>query len=89
MTTSNSTNFALNAWTHLAVTRQGQILRFFINGVLEITINAATTYFPDTVNNFNIGGFGNHFGVGNIDEVRIVEGNAVYTANFTPPTSPF
>jgi len=35
-------------------------------------------------------GYGiNRFGVGNIDEVRIIEGSPIYTANFTPPTSPF
>lgn len=86
---NGTTTVQLNQWTHLAVTRQGQILRFFINGILEITINAATTIFPDTTTPFNIGGFGNNFGVGYYDTLRIVRGYAVYTTNFTPPPSEF
>jgi len=82
----------LNAWSHIAITRQGQILRVFINGVKAIEVNSAATLWAESNSGyFGIGaGAGNNrFGVGNIDEVRIIEGNAVYTANFTPPTSPF
>lgn len=81
-----------NVWTHIAVTREGQILRVFINGVKVIEFNSASTLWAESNSGyFGIGaGDGNNrFGVGNIDEVRIIEGNAVYTANFTPPTSPF
>lgn len=31
----------------------------------------------------------NGFGVGYIDEVRIVRDSAVYTSNFTPPTTEY
>lgn len=85
----SSHTVASNVWTHLAVTREGQIMRVFINGVKTIEINAATTIFPNPTSLFNIGGFGNHFGVGYIDAFRITEGSAVYTANFTPPTAEF
>lgn len=83
---------ALNTWTHIAVTREGQILRVFINGVIAISINsAATLWYEQGGGTFRIGaGYGNNrFGVGYIDEVRIVKGSAVYTENFTPPTAPF
>jgi hypothetical protein len=82
----------LNAWSHIAITRQGQILRVFINGVKAIEVNSAATLWAESNSGyFGIGaGFGNNrFGVGYIDEVRIIEGNAVYTTDFTPPTSPF
>ena len=82
----------LNAWSHIAVTRQGQILRVFINGVKAIEVNSAATLWAESNSSyFGIGaGDGNNrFGVGNIDEVRIIEGNAVYTTNFTPPAAEF
>ena len=81
---------ALNTWTHIAVTREGQILRVFINGVIAISIDSASTLWyeqPDGV--FSIGAaYDNKFGVGYIDEFRIRK-EAVYTGNFTPPTAPF
>ena len=82
---------ALNTWTHIAVTREGQILRVFINGVIAISINsAATLWYEQGSGTFNIGaGYGNNrFGVGYIDEFRIRK-EAVYTGNFIPPTAPF
>lgn len=80
-----------NVWTHIAVTREGQILRVFINGVKDIEFNSASTLWAESGSDtFSIGaGSGNNIGVGYIDEVRIIEGNAVYTSNFTPPTSEF
>jgi len=82
---------ALNTWTHIAVTREGQILRVFINGVIAISIDsAATLWYEQGSGTFKIGaGYGNNrFGVGYIDEFRIRK-EAVYTTNFTPPTAPF
>lgn len=89
---TSAIDVALNAWSHIAITRQGQILRVFINGVKAIEVNSAATLWAESSGgDFGIGaGSGNNrFGVGNIDEVRIVEGNAVYTADFTPPTGHF
>ena len=82
----------LNRWTHLAVTRQGQVLRVFIDGVKAIEVNSVSTlWYEHSIGTFRIGGGGddNRFGVGYIDEVRIVGGSAVYTDNFTPPTVEF
>jgi len=83
---------SLNTWSHIAVTREGQVLRVFINGVKSIEVNSAATLWAENDGGyFGIGaGSGNNrFGVGNIDEVRIIEGSPIYTTNFTPPTSPF
>lgn len=88
----SSVAIASNAWTHIAVTRQGQVLRVFINGVKDIEVNSASTLFAEsTTGGFGIGAASgsNRFGVGYIDGFRITEGNAVYTANFTPPASEF
>ena len=82
----------LNVFTHIAITRQGQILRVFIGGVKVIEINSPSTMWTEVDSGvFCIGaGAGNNrFGVGYIDEYRIFEGDAIYTSNFTPPTAPF
>ena len=89
---TSAIDVSLNTWTHLAVTRQGQVLRVFIGGVKAIEVNSAATLWAENIGgNFGIGsGAGsNRFGVGDIDEVRIVEGSAVYTTNFTPPTAEY
>ena len=82
----------LNTWSHIAISRQGQVLRVFITGVKTLEVNSASTLWAESsLYRFGIGvGAGNNrFGVGYIDEFRITENNAVYTDNFTPPTAPF
>ena len=85
-----------NAWTHLAVARYSGTTKTFSNGV---EIGTSTEQNNDNVgeaannmnqfflgcerdNNNNIGGYFE----GNISNMRIVKGSAVYTSNFTPPT---
>ena len=85
-----------NVWTHLAVTRYSGTTKTFSNGV---EIATSTEQNNDNVgeaannmnqfflgcernNTNNIGGFFE----GNISNMRIVKGSAVYTSNFTPPT---
>lgn len=82
----------LNAWTHIAITREGQILRVFVNGAKSIEVDSASTLWAESnLYDFGIGvGAGNNsFGSGYIDEFRIIAGDAIYTSNFTPPPSPF
>jgi len=81
-----------NAWTHYAIVRNGSIFTMYRNGLPVTTatyagsITAATNPLwiatdgsaPGSVNNFN----------GYLHNFRIVNGTAVYTSNFTPPTSP-
>jgi len=78
-----------NAWNHVAVTRSGGTLRMFVNG--------ASVFTPTTVSNslsqtgIGIGGqpaAGGNAYTGYISNLRVVNGTALYTANFTPPTAP-
>ena len=80
-----------NEWTHLAVTKSGNVFRMFINGVQE-----STTTLSHTMQNgsgaVDIGAVGSspantRFG-GYISNFRVVKGTAVYTSNFTPPDEP-
>ena len=74
----------LSGWCHLALTRQGSVLRLFINGTL-VGLNNSYTY-DGTGND----GVRTHIGIYTtlIDELRI-SNIARWTANFTPPAAPY
>jgi hypothetical protein len=80
----------LGVWHHLAVTRDASgTRRFFVDGVLRSTqANIAAP--SDSSGAFTLGRAGDsstEYFPGLIDEVR-VSSAAMYTANFTAPTSP-
>lgn len=76
---------------HLALVREGTTIRMYIDGVASpgsYTIGTNSLYF-DSNHRFRMGSMiasVNRF-TGYIDDVRVVTGSPVYTANFTPPTS--
>jgi hypothetical protein len=87
----------LNTWNHLAVTRSGNVYRGFVNGVQGYTQTLALTPYNTSTRGLSIGGnYTNTWGSGTptsnvsgyISNLRIVKGTPIYTANFTPPTSP-
>ncbi|MDR2366448.1 MAG: LamG domain-containing protein, partial [Zoogloeaceae bacterium] len=79
-------------WTHVALTRQADVWRIWVNGVKEAE---ATFAFDITVSNYRwyVGGtplgYGQYPWTGQMDEVRISLGLARYSQNFTPPDKPF
>ena len=73
----------LNVWTHIALTRQGSMMRLYINGVFlaQMTVSTLTTSaIPFTIGASNLG---NEPTPGYIDSVRVTRG-CRYTENFTP-----
>ena len=84
----------LNAWTHIAVVRNGTALQTYVNGVLDLnsasygsgSISPGTTA-PRIGPTKDASGT-SYTTVGNISNLRIVNGTAVYTSNFTPSTQP-
>lgn len=86
-----STTVTHNVWHHVAFVRDGTTLRLFLDGVSQAT--ATFTGAIDSITDTLDIGYDNSTGIrffnGNIDEVRITKGVARYTANFTPPASPF
>jgi len=77
-------------WTHFALTREGSTFRAFEDGVLLGTQTSSTAvgdprspaiggYASDDSTNYGFNGY--------ISNFRIVNGSAVYTAAFTPPTA--
>ena len=79
----------LNTWTHVAVTRSGSTVRLFVNGS-QVDSGTWSNTHRDSSLSVTIGassGGGYKFS-GNISNVRVVKGTALYTSDFTPPSSP-
>jgi len=78
----------LNTWTHIAVVRSGTTLTFFINGAASGTATVSndlgSTWAARIGSNYTAGF--DYFGY--LSNYRIVKGTALYTANFTPSTTP-
>lgn len=89
---SNVTSHAIpakNAWTHVCWSREGGDNRLFFNGVIEATVTNSNNY-AGTTQITIMGDSQTSEGAptGYMADLRIVKGDAVRTAAFTPPTSP-
>lgn len=81
-------------WQHVAITRKGNVLTIWVDGVSVGSASAANWnitgnpyyigwgYFPSTSTAYYSGG-------AYIDEFRFCIGTAVYDSAFTPPSQPF
>lgn len=78
---------SLNTWNHVAVTRSGTSMRLFVNGTQIGTTQTNSSAYDLGVTSTNIGSQGaNYYFNGNISNLRVLKGTALYTANFIPPT---
>jgi len=84
---SAGTGFALNTWYHLALCRSGSTIRSFRNGT-QIASGTTSATIPTTGGFVYIGSQNSAqwFFNGNMSNIRVVKGTALYTSNFTPPT---
>jgi hypothetical protein len=77
-------------WYHVAVTYDGTTTRLFVNGTSQST-STNTPVRPTTYNLTYVGYItsadASYFN-GYIDDLRVTQGLARYTQNFTPPTAP-
>lgn len=79
--------FAANQWNHLAVVRSGTTTTGYINGVAV----GSNSFTPATTSVISIGrynGAPHYYASGYISNLRVVNGTAVYTSAFTPPSAP-
>jgi len=79
----------LNAWSHLALVRNGANMLFFFNGSLLSTQTAAFNFTNTGAATVNYDKYPDGNSNGYISNLRIVKGQALYTSAFTPPTAPF
>jgi hypothetical protein len=77
-------------WNHIAVVRNSGQIRIYLNGYSDSVLNYSGNL-NDAVNKFTIGNYSSNNGIafqGYMTNFRVCIGLAVYTSNFTPPTSP-
>lgn len=88
-----STNITDTDWHHVALVRNGNLYTVYIDGTADGTTHNVTGYsLANSAYKFVIGQPGEY----NlqtldayIDEFRLVKGTAMWTTDFTPPTSPY
>ena len=79
----------IKQWAHLAMARDGVWFRTFVNGSLVGSFNISNTSMTSPTI-----AVGTYYGSlsyslnGYIADARVINGTALYTTNFTPPTAP-
>lgn len=79
-----------NTWVHVAVVRNGSSINLYINGVSTGVTLTNSSALGQSGEIFCIGSSsldGNPF-TGYVSNIRVINGTALYTSNFTPPTAP-
>lgn len=80
----------LNEWSHVAASYDGDKLRMFINGINVYESSSGLTWNTYTYDTAYIGRRwdtgGNNYFTGYMSDFKLVNGTAIYTANFTAPT---
>jgi len=93
-TVTGTTNVnTAGTWYHIAATRNGNILRLFINGSQEGGDVSFTGTIPNSSARIGISSFGSYVASNpsseEFDEYRMSVGIARWTANFAPPTNAY
>jgi len=84
-------NFSIGQWYHAAIVKESNVLKLYINGRLQQFSDASQGY-SDTYDYENkyvlIGGYYNTSNMfdGMVSNFRYTKGQALYTADFKPPT---
>jgi hypothetical protein len=87
---AGSTDISIGGpWYHIALVRSGSTITLYINGTSEGTYSFAGTLDGGSLG--ILGGYASGLSSfhGNIEELRVVNGSAEWTTNFTPPTEPY
>jgi hypothetical protein len=78
-----------NTWIHVAAVRSGTTISLYINGTLNVSGTfSGSVYTGTTQVMFGRNPDNGQSYTGYISNLRIIKGTALYTANFTPSTSP-
>ena len=87
----SATSVNVNSWNHVACVRNGNTFTLYLNGVSvgTLTSSLAIPFGSMPINiGYDLSVSARFYFSGAISNLRIVKGTAVYTSNFTPPTSP-
>jgi hypothetical protein len=81
---------ATNAWSHVALVRNGSTWTLYLNGTSVATYSSSANLTDGNAvigSSVSVSGSSANYLTGYMDDLRITKGYARYTANFTPPTS--
>ena len=88
----SSSPLTLNAWSHVAVVRNGNTFQLYLNGTAATggsTTSSSSLFNANNALSVGSSSAGTQPFNGYIDDLRITKGVARYTANFTAPTAAF
>jgi len=87
--TTGGTTITSGSWYHVAVVRDSTSLRTYLNGTEESGSASYTSSITNPSGKLRLGaGFNDaSYFNGYIEDLRVTNGLARYTANFTPPTA--
>jgi hypothetical protein len=77
-----------NTWYHFAYTRNSNTFTQYLNGVSQATPLSGTISINQNFLQIGYNPIQATYWFGYLSNIRIVNGTAVYTSNFTPPTAP-
>ena len=87
------TTVGQNAWHHIAACRVGSMISIYVDGVRYGQLEEHSDNYISTVTHLTIGRFydgtDNYYFTGYMDGIRVINGYAAYTSNFSVPTRPF
>lgn len=79
-----------SVWNHVAVVRTGNDFKLFWNGVQQGTTVTDSSSSSTLSGTLRVGAYNsNRYMNGLLDEIRIVKGTAIWTSDFTPPSSEY
>lgn len=88
---TSSSSIIKHQWNHVAAVRHGVSIYLYINGTSVGNTTFSNSFSGDSANG-GVGGFYSNPGIYYLDgymaDMRVVNGTAMYTSNFTPPTAP-
>jgi len=79
---------AASQWYHVAITREGSVLKAYLNGTGTTISSGASSLYENSAN-WRIGGVAGYYLNGYVDEFRFLKNKVVWTGNFTPPTAEY
>ena len=88
-TPSSTNTVSLNQWSHIAVVKDSNGYKYFVNGVGDSYNSISGTPRSNVPTGLTIGAYNSSYLNGYVDDLRITKGVARYTSNFTPPTAAF
>jgi hypothetical protein len=83
-----SSTITSGTFYHLAITRSGTTITFWLDGVSQGTKTSSTS-FPSSIFRVGLDSAGTYPFSGFVDDLRITKGVARYLTSFTPPTKAF